>query len=75
MPVTDAHDQVITPQVDQLRDELGEIEMGVLTEGYTLADAIREGSQVSEQAHNWGDEDTACAMTAAYVAAKARGVI
>lgn len=87
----DAHDEAITPHIDRLRAEmrdemdaemgddlgtdLGEIEMGVLTEGYTLADAIREGATVSEQAHNWGDEDTACAMTAAYVAAKARGVI
>lgn len=55
-----------------LRAELGEIEMEVTT-SYTLADAIREGCQVSEQAYNWGDGATACAMTAAVVAARSRG--
>ena len=57
---------------ETLRSELGEIEMGVLT-NYTLADAIREGCKVSEQAHNWGDGDTACALSAAVIAAHARG--
>lgn len=53
---------------------LGEIEMNVTT-SYTLADAIREGSTVSEQAYNWGNGETACALTAAVIAAKARGYI
>lgn len=59
---------------DKLREELGEIELRVTT-GYTLADAIREGSRVSEQAYNWGDGDTACALTAAVISAKARGYL
>lgn len=53
---------------------LGETEMKVVT-GYTLADAIREGSTVSEQSYNWGDGETACALTAAALAARARGFI
>lgn len=59
---------------DKLREELGEIELRVTT-GYTLADAIREGSRVSEQSYNWGDGDTACALTAAVISAKARGYL
>lgn len=54
---------------------LAEIDMRVMT-GYTLADAIREGSTVSEQeVGGWGDGETACALTAATIAAKARGYI
>lgn len=53
---------------------LGEIELKTME--YTLADAIREGSSVSEQAvGSWGDGETACALTAATIAAKARGYI
>jgi hypothetical protein len=55
-----------------LENELGEIEMKVLTE-YTLADAIREGCKVTDQAYTWGNGDTACAMSAAVIAATARG--
>lgn len=72
---TEAHEQAVLPQVERLTEDLGAIELGVLTEGYTLADAIREGSQVSAQAHNWGDGDSACALTAAFVAAKSRGYV
>lgn len=57
-----------------LKEELREIEIGVLT-GYTLADAIREGCKVSEQEYNWGDGDTACALSAAVIAAKTRGYL
>lgn len=57
-----------------LQDELGEIEMKVLT-GYTLADAIREGCKVSDQAYSWGNGDNACALSAAVIAATARGFI
>jgi hypothetical protein len=64
----------IDEKVEELRAELGEIEMDVLT-SYTLADAIREGSTVTTQAYNWGDGETACALTAAVVAAKARGYV
>lgn len=57
-----------------LQSELGEIEMNVLT-GYTLADAIREGCKVSDQAYAWGNGDTACALSAAVIAATSRGFI
>lgn len=69
------HDLAVTPHIERLREDLGEIELGVITEGYTLADAIREGSQVSSQAYNWGNGDSACALTAAFVAAKSRGYV
>ncbi len=54
--------------------ELGSIEMDVLT-GFTLADAIRQGSTVSAQAYAWGDGTTACALTAAVIGAKANGYL
>jgi hypothetical protein len=54
--------------------ELAKIEEKVVT-GYTLADAIREGASVTEQAYNWGSQGKACALTAAALAAKARGYI
>lgn len=62
------------PGIDKLREELGAIEMDVLT-GYTLADAIREGSSVSDKATNaWtGENGEACALSAAVIACKARG--
>lgn len=53
--------------------ELAAIETKVLT-GYTLADAIREGASVTNQAHGkFGSNGEACALTAACLAAKARG--
>lgn len=58
---------------DALKSELGEIELTSME--YTLADAIREGSTVSTQAYNWGNGETACALTAAVIAGKARGFI
>lgn len=44
---------------------------------YTLADAIREGSTVTSQAlGNWTDEEGGvCALTAAYLACKARHLL
>lgn len=62
------------PGVDQLRKTLGEIELGVLT-NYTLADAIREGSSVTDKKENgWlGANGEACALSAALIACKARG--
>lgn len=54
------------------KQELGELELEVIG-NYTIADAIREGCKVSEQAEGWGDGLTACAFTAAVIAAKSRG--
>jgi len=62
-----------TEKATELRRMLGEIELDVLT-SYTLADAIREGGRVTDQAvGTWGAGDNACAMSAAVIAAEARG--
>lgn len=65
-------DEKAAELAENLRSELGEIELRVIG-NYTLADAIREGSTVSEQAYAWGNGETACALSAAVIAAKARG--
>lgn len=58
---------------ERVRKELGEIELGVLTEGMTLAKLIRQGSSVSEQSYGWtGDNDSVCALSAAEAALRAR---
>ncbi len=68
--------QYIDQKVDELSKELAVIETEVLTEGYTLSKAIREGSSVTTQAiGSYGDGLTACALTASYIAAKTRGVL
>lgn len=60
-------------ELRQLRAELGDVEMRVIT-NYTLADAIREGSQVTEHEQSgWGDGVRACALTTAVVAARSHG--
>jgi hypothetical protein len=56
---------------EDLRRELGDIELRTME--YSLPDAIRDGSKVSTQEYSWGDGETACALTAAVIAAKARG--
>jgi hypothetical protein len=43
---------------------------------FRLSDLIREGSMVTDQAYGWADgADQACALTAAYLAAKARHLL
>jgi hypothetical protein len=64
----------IDEKAEELKKTIDEIGMSVYT-GYTLADAIREGSTVSTQAYNWGNGETACALTAAVIAASARGYV
>jgi hypothetical protein len=68
--------EIIDRKVAELENALGVIELKVTTEGYTLADAMRDGTQVTQKATNsWGNGDTACGWTAAFLAAKARGLI
>lgn len=64
-------------EVDDVAETLRDVEMDVLTESYTLADAIREGCLNTEQAFNvWRDGNgRVCTLTAAYLAAKARGIV
>jgi hypothetical protein len=67
--MTNTITEIFTDQIA----ELAAIETKVLT-GYTLADAIREGASVTDQAYNkFGSNGEACALTAAAIAAKARG--
>lgn len=58
---------------EELMAELGAIELNTMQ--YTLADAIREGSRHTTQATGWGDGETACALSAAAIGAKARGYL
>ena len=61
--------------VEAIRSTIDEIGLGVTT-GYTLADAMREGSQHSTKREGgWIDGTSACALGAGYLAAKARGFI
>lgn len=61
------------PAITQLEEELRETELKVLT-GFTLADAIREGSSVTDKAEgHFVSNHEACALGAAYISAKARG--
>lgn len=63
------------PAIERLRETLGEIELDVLT-SYTLADAIREGSSVTTQKRGgWVEGESACALGAGFLAAKARGYV
>lgn len=63
------------PAIDTLKAELALIEEKVVT-GYTLADAIREGSSVTEQAvGSYRSGDNVCALSAGLIAAKARGYV
>lgn len=61
--------------VEKLKQVLADIEEKVVT-GYTLADAIREGATVSQQARgSWVSRERTCALGASWVAAKARGYV
>lgn len=65
----------IDEKAAELKKTIDEIGMSVYT-GYTLADAIREGSTVTDHAvGSWGDGYSACALTAAVISAKARGYV
>ena len=55
-------------------DELRALELDTMTR-YTLADAIREGSQVTQQVYGWGSGGMACALSAARLAARSRGYL
>lgn len=61
--------------VEKLKAALAEIEEKVVT-GYTLADAIREGAGVTDQARGtWIRGEQSCALGAGWIAAKARGYV
>jgi hypothetical protein len=69
-------DSKIDEKCNELREMFNEIEVDVLTTPLTLADAMRMGSKVTEQAFDWGtSRGEACALSAAVIAAKAFGAI
>lgn len=61
-------------KVEELADTLPELEEAMT---YSLADAIREGSTVTDQCvGGWTDDDgNMCALSAALLAAKARRML
>lgn len=61
--------------VEKIRKDLEKIELEVSTKSMTLGDLIRLGSQHTEQAYGWGNGLTACALSASYLAARAKGLI
>lgn len=60
---------------EQTKAALGEIELNLLTQPYSLADAIRDGVKVTEKANGWGAGEQACALSAAAIAAQAKGLL
>jgi hypothetical protein len=66
---------LVEEKVDALKGIIDATEVKELERlKYRLSDAIREGCQVSGKATSWSDsEGNLCALSAAVVAAKARG--
>lgn len=63
-----------TEKAEQLKETLSDQELSRMN--FRLSDAIREGSTVTE--HNtrgWGDGESACALHAGIISAKARGFL
>lgn len=61
-------------KITELEERLPELESAMT---YSLADAIREGSSVTDQCvGGWvGEDDSVCALSAALLAAKARHLL
>jgi hypothetical protein len=76
---TDVTTATILPgAVERLTELISDEDLEAMVRPYTLADAIREGSSVTDQhIGGWVDESSnkACALSAAFVACKARGMI
>lgn len=67
--------ETLAPEIEKIEDALKEIELKVNTK-FTLADAIREGSSVTDQEiGGWYSTARACALSAAAVSLVARGVV
>ena len=62
-------------KVEELKAMLAGIEETVMMRPLTLADVMREGSKITTQAFTWGDGESACALHAAAISAKARGLL
>jgi len=65
--------EIVDKGIKDLLDQAGVDALERMAQ-YRLSDAIREGSSVTDQAYAWSDEQgNVCAMSAAIIAAKARG--
>lgn len=68
-------EKIKTDLDEATKHDLSVIELGVLATGYTLADAIRDGARHTTQVYGWGQGTSACALSAAVLAARAAGYI
>jgi len=74
--MSDIIDNKVAELQESLKRELGDIELTVATEGITLSQLIREGATVTRKATgDWGTGETACTNSAAFLAARARGLL
>lgn len=66
--------RTVEETVEETRKAISDEQLESLTRNPTLADLIRVGSAVTVQTSGWGNgQDTACALSAAYIGAKATG--
>lgn len=63
------------PIIEKVKEDLDLPDEPEIFDGYTLSQAMREGSKVSGQAYSWGDDEDVCALSAAFMAGRARGYI
>jgi hypothetical protein len=73
-PVETAPIETLPTSEADILAQLRAMELDAVT-SYTLADAMREGSTVTGQEYGWGSGANACALSAARLAARARGYI
>lgn len=59
--------------VEAIRADLAGVEEKVLTP--SLSDLMRAGSARTDQEYGWGQDDSACALSAAALGATALGVV
>ena len=62
-------------KIDKAVESISAEELEKVVNRFTLSDAIRLGSTVTTQSYDWGDGETACALTAGALAAKAAGYL
>lgn len=67
--------KTIDEKTQELAEELKGLDLKVLTEGATLASLIRLGTRVTAKERGWGNGDTACTLSAAFLAARTLGIV
>lgn len=66
--------RTVEETVEETRKAISEEQLEALTRAPRLSDLIRVGCTVTAQTSGWGNgQDTACALSAAYIGAKATG--